>query len=147
MSTLSNMQSIPIVSDILQQLAHSLPMELYYHSVDHTRMVLNNVIDFASYEKTNEKDIELLAIAAAYHDAGYMERYNSNEEIGANMAKAAMEKQGGYSSEEAQQVVDMILSTQVVSTPEAYARIVKTELAHYLLDADLSVIDKKTVYP
>ena len=138
-SMLDKMQFLPIVVDAVQHLENTLPKELYYHSVDHTKRVIKKAIEFAVYENINDRDVEIITIAAAYHDTGFTIRYEKNEEIGASMAITAMKITGVYSDKEMESVGKMILSTELVSTDNGFERILKTQLAKYLLDADLSI--------
>jgi predicted metal-dependent HD superfamily phosphohydrolase len=138
-SILKKMQSITIVIKAIQRLENTLPEKLYYHSVYHTKRVIKKAIEFAFYENTNQRDIEVITISAAYHDTGFTVRYEKNEEIGASMAMEAMKKTDAYTEREIETVEKMIMSTEVVTTNNGFERISKTQLAKYLLDADLSI--------
>lgn len=91
---------------------------------------------FTLHDGVGEHDRELLALAAAYHDAGYIERYADNEVIGASMAADAMRAAGGYSAADVHEVEQMILSTQLMQDCNGTARVQRTPLAGYLMDAD-----------
>ena len=128
----------PIISSVLKQLDELLPETLPFHSIDHTRDVLREAVLFAINEKRSERELELLAIAAAYHDVGFLEQMDDNEEIGARTAVAAMGEAGGYSEEEIELVKRMILDTKLHPVGESYQQKANTPLSKYLLDADLS---------
>src|SRR5688572_33392866 len=128
---------LPIIEQILAVLAHDLPKTLRYHGFQHTNDVLSETVLFAVHDKIDERHVELLSIAAAYHDAGYIDRYADNEEIGAAMAADAMRGAGGYSASEIHEVEEMIMSTQLIHQPEAITRVERTSLSGYLMDADL----------
>jgi predicted metal-dependent HD superfamily phosphohydrolase len=97
---------------------------------------------FAGHDHVNKRGLELLCIAAAYHDAGYIERYVDNEEIGAAMAAAAMRSAGSYTAEEIHEVKEMILSTQLLQSSDAIIRVERTALSGYLMDADLGAFGR-----
>ncbi len=136
---LDKLYAIPIVTDAIKLLENKLPTELYYHSVEHTQRVLKKAVEFAIHENIESRDIEIIAIAAAYHDTGFTVRYEQNEAIGASIAAAAMRKNASYTEHEIETVEKMILSTAVLSTDHGFNRISQTDLADYLLDADLSI--------
>ena len=117
--------------------SRELPSNLRYHAYPHTEEVLNESILFAMYDGVSERDIELLAIASAFHDAGYVERYADNEEIGAALAARAMRAAGTYSDEEIHEVEQMVLSTKLFhSGPQNAERHEYTILSGYIMDAD-----------
>ena len=60
----------------------------------------------------DDRDALLLAIAAAFHDAGFLKQLPKNEPIGANIAVEAMAKSGRFSLEERELVEQMILDTR-----------------------------------
>ncbi len=127
----------PLIAPLLRRLAADLPRTLYYHAAPHTDDVLSEVVLFGTYDGLGEREIELLAIAAAYHDAGFLTRAQDNEVLGAWMAVEAMRAHGGYSEDEIALVERAILDTKVVGTLYGFHQIPTTELAGYLLDADL----------
>ncbi len=133
---LSAYLAIDIVAEILGALDRDLPPSLYYHGPSHTREVLSETLRFALADGVAPRDLELLAIAAAYHDAGFLERYERNEAVGAAMARAAMRKTQRYGEAEMLEVENMILSTAVEDTEAGPRRTQRTELAAYLMDAD-----------
>lgn len=128
----------PIVSGTLALLARDLPKELSYHALPHTEDVISEAIRFAVTDNLAPREIELLAIAAACHDFGFVKSPVLNEPIGAAHAREQMERNGGYSSEEINLVERMILDTALVDTGHGPRQIPSTDLSRYLLDADLS---------
>jgi len=51
-----------------------LDSALYYHSPEHTKNVLRQSIELAQEDELASRDQLLLAIAAAFHDAGFLEQ-------------------------------------------------------------------------
>lgn len=129
---------LPLVSHILDELRARLSDGLKYHSVQHTESVLSEAVYFAVSDGLPERQIDLLGIAAAYHDAGFLTRPNDNEEIAAEMVRTAMEKSNDFSSEEIELVAHMILDTTLTDNGAEYENRPSSELSKYLLDADLS---------
>jgi hypothetical protein len=85
-----------------------------------------------------ERERELLGVAASFHDAGFLVRYEENESIGAEMAEKAMRDARSFTEEEIRLVQSMILDTRVVDDGSGYHTRASSELSKYLLDADLS---------
>jgi predicted metal-dependent HD superfamily phosphohydrolase len=131
-------QEIPEISEIILKLEAELPKELSYHSVSHTLDVLKEVLLFGVVDGLFPAQLKLLAVAAAFHDAGYLVQYQNNEEIGAAMAMAVMETVGSYSEEDILQVKQIILDTQLIESPTGLIQLGRSTLSNYLQDADLS---------
>jgi predicted metal-dependent HD superfamily phosphohydrolase len=126
----------PLVIETVEHLASTLDPTLYYHSPDHTKDVLRQTMELAEADALNSRDVLLLAIAAAFHDAGFLEQRPKNEPIGAQMAVQAMSASGRFSQAEQDLVEQMILDTQLVM--EGPAQISNSRLSPWLLDADLA---------
>ena len=133
-----SIHSLPIISQVLDDLSKKLPRNLYYHSKLHTDDVLKEAVIFALVDGLSVEKMRLLAIAAAFHDAGFMESPVDNERIGARMAREAMKKAGTFQQQEIDLVSQMILDTRLLSTGGALRQVPTTDLSRYLLDADLS---------
>ncbi len=129
---------LPIVSEILERLEKELPEKLFYHSVDHSKDVLFESLKFGLLGGLGSRELELLAIAAAYHDSGYLVRMEDNEVLGAEFAIKAMKEAGTYTPEEITIVSDMIIDTKLNDLGSIFVRTISSGLAEYLLDADLS---------
>lgn len=136
-ATVDRLCNLPIVAEILAKLARELPPTLTYHSFAHTQDVVRDSVLFALIDDLPPRSIELLVIAAAMHDAGFLDQRSGNEPVGARFARDAMVACGGYSEDEVQLVEQMILDTAVVMHNGSPKQIPSTELSKYLLDADL----------
>jgi predicted metal-dependent HD superfamily phosphohydrolase len=126
----------PLVIETVEHLASTLDPTLYYHSPDHTKDVLRQTMELAEEDALDSRDVLLLAIAAAFHDAGFLEQRPKNEPIGAQMAVQAMSASGRFSQVEQDLVEQMILDTQLVM--EGPVQISNSRLSPWLLDADLA---------
>ena len=136
--TQDQMRLHPIIRDTLELLRHKLPPTLSYHTLAHTEDVLDEAMRFGVTDHLTARQLELLAIASACHDVGFIEIPSSNEALGAAFAREEMRKHGGYSQDEIALVERMILDTTMVQTEGGPRQIPSTELSRYLLDADLS---------
>lgn len=145
-AALAELHHLPVIRRILARLALELGSNLVYHTVEHTREVLAETVNFALHDGLEARQIELLAIAAAYHDAGYLERYADNEPIGAAMAAEAMRAAGGYSESDIALVGKMILSTKLAEGPDSARRVEHDPLALYLMDADFGSFGREDFF-
>jgi len=128
----------PIIKSCLEQLQRELPAHLIYHRYAHTEDVLTEAVTFAMIDKIDDRSIELIAIAAAFHDAGFIKSPARNEGIGAAMARKAMTTSGDYSKDEIDIVERMIMDTSLMDTSNGPRQVPTTDLSRYVLDADLS---------
>ncbi len=127
-----------IVREALERLSTSLPDSLTYHTVEHTRDVLQEAITLAQEDGLSAREIELLAIASAWHDIGYIHALKQNEPLAARELGAYLIDNPQYATDEIELMQRMILDTALV--PEHNTRVQKphTKLSRYLLDADLA---------
>jgi predicted metal-dependent HD superfamily phosphohydrolase len=132
-----DLSRVPAIRETLFTLQRELPSILRYHSFGHTLEVLRDAIEFALIDKLSERNLELLALAAVTHDAGFIHSRIDNEPLGAKYAREIMERMGGYSSEEIELVEQMVLDTALVRVDGDLKQVPNTELSKYLLDADL----------
>jgi len=135
-------KSQPIISSILGRLKNELPETLYYHNIKHTEEVLYHVVLLALHDQLSEREIELLAIAAAYHDAGFLQKKEDNESIAANMVEEALLHANLnlniiYNPEEITLIKEMIEDTKILNIQDSPTRRISNHLSKYLLDADL----------
>jgi len=122
---------------MLRQLETELPDSLIYHNVEHTREVMQLAHTLGVDEGLSARQLELILIAAAFHDSGHLKGLAGDESCGAELAEAAMRKAGGYSEEEIKMVARMILDTQVHFSEEGLHASSDCPLSPYLRDADL----------
>jgi len=139
------MQS-PLISNILNRLESELPKNLYYHNVNHSKDVLCECIKFGILGGLTEKELELLAIASAYHDSGYLFRMDDNEVLAAEFVEKTMKDAGAYSEEEIKIVSDMIIDTKLNDLGSIFVRTISSDIAEYLLDADLSNLGREDFF-
>jgi predicted metal-dependent HD superfamily phosphohydrolase len=76
----------------------------------------------------------LLKSAATYHDAGFVERYTNNEEIGARLAEEILPKYG-YTTKHIEKIKELIFVTKTPHNP-------KNRLEEIICDADLDYLGR-----
>lgn len=137
-AAIARAHKMPLVCQALDLLARQLPQNLTYHAKSHTEDVLAEAMRYATIDKLSEREVELLAIAAAFHDTGFVTSMVANEAVGAELACRALRDAGGFTDAEISLVEQMILDTTLVELPNGPQQIPSTNLSRYLLDADLS---------
>ncbi len=140
-------RNLDVISEIFARLQKELPADLRYHTVQHSDEVLHEVIRLAVADDLSNEEIQLLAIAAAYHDAGFIIQRRDNEVVGAQIAEKAL-RNHGYNENEITEVREAILSTQLkpIADGLTVAQIPSTSLARYLLDADVANFGKQEFF-
>ena len=96
--------------------------------------MVESVERIAIMEGVLDEDIFVLKSAATYHDAGFVESYDNNEEIGAAMAGEILPKYG-YTEEQIKQVGELIYATIIPHKP-------KNHLEEIICDADLDYLGR-----
>jgi len=106
-----------------------------YHSLQHTLSVYNTAKLIAEKEKTKSKKVELLLLAALFHDTGFSVDPKNHEQISAQNAEDFLSK-NGYDDKDISVVTNTILATNVDTEPT-------NELEFIIKDADLAHLGQK----
>lgn len=115
-----------------------LPGTLYYHNLGHTKDVLEAVKRLATAEGINGDELLELKTAAIYHDVGFLERYENNEEIAARIAEETL-PDFGYSQRQTEVIKDMIMATKLPQQPN-------NRLEEIICDADVDNLGREDFY-
>jgi len=119
---------------IMHILETQLSPNLHYHSIRHTKDVTEAVERLALMEGITDEDLFLLKSAATYHDAGFVEQYDTNEEIGMRMAREILPKYG-YTQEQIDVIDGLIKATEIPQSPNNL-------LQQIICDADLDYLGR-----
>ena len=130
----SSINYIKAERHIINLLEKELSPNLHYHSINHTKDVTEAVERLALMEGITDEGLFLLKSAATYHDAGFVEQYDKNEEIGMRMAREILPKYG-YSQEQIDVIDGLIKSTEIPQSPN-------TLLQQIMCDADLDYLGR-----
>jgi predicted metal-dependent HD superfamily phosphohydrolase len=109
-----------------------------YHNLEHTREVAEAAVRIGEASGLAESDLEIVAIAAWFHDAGITEQYLHHEEKSAEIAEQFLKKHD-YDRDSIMAVKRCILATNIRVTPTTLQEKV-------LCDADLEHIGKKSFW-
>ena len=124
---------------IVKRLQGDLPNGLHYHGIHHTKDVCEAVERLAIWEGVKGEELYLLKTAALFHDAGFIDSYESNEPIGANLAKEMLPN-FGYTEEQIEEVIELIGATKMPQNPQNH-------LQQIMCDSDLDYLGRSDFYP
>ncbi len=105
-----------------------------YHNYAHAAETVANCREIAEGMRTTEHDIEILELAAWFHDTGCLFSMQNHEEKSTEIAKQFLDD-AGYPKEETETICRCILATKLPQKPQ-------TRLEEILCDADLSHLGK-----
>ena len=100
-----------------------------YHNMTHTTEVVQSVIEIARAMNVSAEDIELLQIAAWFHDLGYIDKCEGHEEISIKYAEKFL-IENGFAETQVERIASLIKATHFPHVP-------KNELEEIICDADL----------
>ena len=119
----------------LDRLRAELSPSLTYHNLWHTQDdVMPAAQRLAEVYQLERDQQQLLAVAAAFHDLGFVCQYEDHEQVGTRLA-AALLPQFGFGREAIACIGGLILATRLPSQPENLLQAV-------LADADLDVLGR-----
>lgn len=120
---------------ITELLSTRLSPNLFYHNLYHTKGVVSAALELAALEGiTDSEELYLLATAAWFHDAGYVNTYEHHEEESCKLAMSLLPA-AGYSQEQIHRICTLIMKTHVPQLPE-------TLLEKIICDADLDYLGR-----
>jgi predicted metal-dependent HD superfamily phosphohydrolase len=137
----SENNNAPVVPGIVERSAHyaiellgSLSADLVYHDHRHTRDVVEGVLEIGAGSGLGRDEMEIVTIAAWFHDVGYIEVYKGHEEKGAEIAERFL-RENGYPAEKIAKVVGCILATRMPQRPTGL-------IEEVICDADLAHLSR-----
>ncbi|MEL0651413.1 Pycsar system effector family protein [Algibacter sp. TI.3.09] len=101
---------------VINLLNEKLTPEFTYHNIPHTQLVVNKATELAELIKIDDKQKELLIIAAWFHDTGYTKDKNNHEEASVLIAKEFL-KAKGVSEDDIVAVSNIIMATKMGVVP------------------------------
>ena len=119
-------------------LSEKLSPEFIYHNLAHTLDVVQNVIEIGTNSNFEKEKLDLVQLAAIFHDIGWTKSINSHEEAGSNIAREFLASQN-VDETDIKEICELILSTEHNATPGTLGQ----KILH---DADILHIGKKKFY-
>jgi uncharacterized protein len=126
-------QAHQYTSELLQKCA-----DYPYHNPAHTAGVFDRATYLALAENVEGEDFEDLQLACLFHDTGFIEQYQKNEHIGAQIARKWLQE-NNHPKERIEKIENMIMATVLFSKP-------KTHLERIIQDADLDNIGTRSEF-
>lgn len=123
------------VAFALARLSNDLPLTYFYHNLAHTaEHVLPTAVAWAEASGCPDEEIELIRVAAAFHDIGIIEVRRYHELAGARLAAQVLPR-FDLPDRAIDAVMGMIMATRIPQYPQ-------TPLERILADADLDVLGR-----
>jgi predicted metal-dependent HD superfamily phosphohydrolase len=119
-------------------LENETPVGFTYHTLAHTQNVLKNAVFIGNKEKLPVEEMNILRIAAWFHDVGYLKKYKGHEEASAEMAVKFLERHGVEENTRTA-VADSIRATAFPQLPES-------RVAKVLCDADFMHLGQENYF-
>ncbi|WP_052333910.1 HD domain-containing protein [Neolewinella persica] len=114
---------------VVRLLREQLPANRVFHNVHHTINVVQGVVDIGREEKLGAEDMEILMLAAWFHDTGHVYTYAGHEDRSIMLAQEWLRGQA-YPEARTAEVVRCIRATTMPQQP--------TDLLEMVIcDADL----------
>lgn len=123
---------------VLGRLRTELDPSLTYHNARHTLDVMQSTERLAIAENVDEKNKDLLMVAALLHDSGFLLSMDDHEDHGCILAREILP---GYefSPEDIEEICKLIMATKLPQTPENL-------LEQIICDADLDYLGRKDFF-
>ncbi len=127
---------VQISSTYVHELFHKQNSDsALYHNHNHTLEVVNHAEEIAQGMKLSAMELDIVLIAALFHDTGYLQTREDHEELSASIAERFLHEQY-YGEENIKKVVGCIRATKVPQRPT-------TLLEQVICDADLLNLGKE----
>ena len=107
-----------------------------YHNLEHTENVVKHATKIAGILEFSEEDIEIVILAAWFHDAGYFKGFIKHEIISSEIAEKFLQE-NNYPDLKIQRVICAIQNTKIPYTP------CECKISMVLCDADLQHLASK----
>lgn len=119
----------------LHRLETELSPHLFYHSYWHTREdVMVAALRLARLSNVQGEDLQLLEVAAAYHDIGYLYTEVNHELVGTEIVSQVL-PEFEFTPDQITRINNLILATRLPQSPHDL-------VAEILADADLDVLGR-----
>jgi len=109
-----------------------------YHDFEHVQEVAEAVERIASYYHLSDKEMEVLRLAAWFHDTGYDKGAEGHEARSCEHARAFLQKHH-YPDQDLKEVLNCIMATRMPYQPQSL-------LEEILCDADMSHLGSETYW-
>jgi len=119
-------------------LTQKIPQEIVFHSLQHTKDVVEASLEIGKNSGLKEEELEILELAAWFHDLGYSETIQNHEQVSAQIAMDFLSRHH-YDEEKILKVSGCILATKMPQSP-------KNLMEKSICDADLLHLGKSDFF-
>lgn len=123
---------------VFRLLHTQLPSHFTYHSIDHTRYVIEQALFLAGTENVSHEDLELITTGALLHDIGFIKNPNNHEETGCEIARTLLTEMN-CSTDFIAKACGLIMATKIPQSPQ-------NKLERIVADADLEYLGTALFY-
>lgn len=132
-----------IYKKIISRLEQELPGSLVYHNVNHTKYVVEKAVKLAASENITGRELELIKIAALYHDTGFLLSHIEHENLGCLIASRDLQELF-LDPVEIDMICGMIAATKIPQRPKnIFEKIVADADLFYLGTPNYNQFSKK----
>jgi uncharacterized protein len=124
---------------ILHKLENELPDILTYHNLAHTKEVYEAATRIGKEENITDEELQLLQIAALYHDSGWTFSDTEHEMMSCEIVMKYLPDYG-FTNEQIEVVCKLIMATRLPWSPEDH-------LQKIIVDADLDYLGTNRFFP
>lgn len=117
---------------VINLLKANIPGNYYYHNFNHTLYVIETALTIGRYEQCTAAELELIEVAALWHDTGYTKTYQNHEVESCKLARHYLPDYR-IPAEDIELICGMIMATKIPQSPE-------NKLEEILADADLEYL-------
>jgi len=123
------------LESVLQRLKDGLDKHYYYHDVRHTLDVIEQSQTIGKLEGVSVRDLEILKIAALFHDTGFLKVRSGHEQASVDFFQSA-DGLSTLADEDCDIIIGCIVATHIPQNP-------KNHLARILCDADVDYLGRE----
>lgn len=127
------------IKHILDRLESELAPHLTYHGHHHTIDVMEATERIGRAEGVDGKGLEILLVASAFHDCGFLYGHKEHEQRGCEIAREVLPG-FEFGDDDIEQICRMIMATKVPQQP-------LDKLSRILCDADLDYLGRDDFEP
>jgi predicted metal-dependent HD superfamily phosphohydrolase len=127
-----------VLDDICNKLLHELNPSYKYHTLRHTLDVIETSVCIAQAEGLYDDEMNVLKIAALFHDTGYLFQRTNHEQASVNFFYKVVSNYD-FPEEEKEIIASCIMATSIPQHP-------KNILEKILCDADLDYLGRDDFY-
>lgn len=120
---------------VIDLLVNKLPLEFTYHNLEHTKLVVEGAITIGEAENLTKDEMEILLIAAWFHDTGLAHTKENHEEESVSIA-AGFLKQENVDHQLVAKVSECIMATKFGAIPKEKTHQVIRDANMYHLSKD-----------